>query len=129
MNKVELINLFNKNFNEFLDILIDKFPKEQDFILINILLNTNRLSSGDLINNFSNVLIPNKQLILVKSSEFFINNTSNLFYGLHLTSITSFKPIWNRLNSEEREMLWRWFKLFLNICLEYKKLTLKVIVS
>ena len=121
MNKVELINLFNKNFNEFLDILIDKFPKEQDFILINILLNTNRLSSGDLINNFSNVLIPNKQIILDKSSEFFINNTSNLFYGLHLTSITSFKPIWNRLNSEEREMLWRWFKLFLNICLEYKK--------
>ena len=121
MNKVELINLFNKNFNEFLDILIDKFPKEQDFILINILLNTNRLTPGDLIHNFSNVLIPNKQLILDKSPEFFINNTSNLFYGIQLTSITSFKPIWNRLHPEEREMLWRWFKLFLNICLEYEK--------
>lgn len=121
MNKVELINLFNKNFNEFLDILIDKFPKEQDFILINILLNTNRLSCSDLLENFSNFLIPNKNLILEKSPEFFINNTSNLFYGINLTSITSFKPIWNRLQSEEREMLWRWFKLFLNICLEYKK--------
>ncbi len=121
MNKVELINLFNKNFNEFLDILIDKFPKEQDFIVINILLNTNRLSSSDLIHNFSNVLIPNKQLILDKSPDFFINKTSNLFYGIQLTSISSFKPIWNRLHSEERELLWRWFKLFLNICIEYEK--------
>ena len=123
MNKTELINLFNKNFNDFLDILIDKFPKEQDFILISILLKTQRISYVDLIHNFSSVLTPNKQLILNKSSDFFIYKTSNMFYGIneHINSSNSFKRIWNHLQTEEREMLWKWFKLFLNICLEHEK--------
>ncbi len=123
MNKIELINLFNKSFNDFLDILIDKFPKEQDFILINILLNTQRLNPLDLMLHFSNILIPNKQLILDKSPDFFIYKTSHMFYGIneHINTSNSFKRIWNHLHDEEREMLWKWFKLFLNICSEYYK--------
>ena len=123
MNKSELITLFNNNFNQFLDILIEKFPKEQDFILINILINTQRVYCVDLIRNFSSVLIPNKQLILDRSPDFFINNSSNIFVGINdlITSSSSFKRIWKSLSLEERDMMWRWFKLFLNICLEYEK--------
>lgn len=123
MNKSELINIFNNNFNQFLDILIEKFPKEQDFILINILINTQRVYCVDLIRNFSSVLIPNKQLILDRSPDFFINNSSNIFVGINdlITSSSSFKRIWKSLSLEERDMMWRWFKLFLNICLEYEK--------
>lgn len=123
MNKSELINLFNKNFNDFLDILIEKFPKEQDFILINILINTQRIYSVDLIHNFSSVLLPHKQLILDKSPDFFLHNSSYIFVGLNelIVSTNSFKRIWNRLSTEERDMMWRWFKLFLNICVEYEK--------
>ncbi len=123
MNKSELINLFNNNFNQFLDILIEKFPKEQDFILINILINTQRVYCVDLIRNFSSVLIPNKQLILDRSPDFFINNSSNIFVGINdlITSSNSFKRIWKSLSLEERDMMWRWFKLFLNICIEYEK--------
>ena len=123
MNKIELIDLFNKSFNDFLDILIDKFPKEQDFILINILLNTQRLKHSDIMLNLSNILIPNKQLILDKSPDFFINKVSHMFYGIneHINSSNSFKRIWNHLQDEEREMMWKWFKLFLNICSEYYK--------
>ena len=91
MNKTELINLFNNSFNEFLDILIEKFPKEQDFILINILLNTQRLKHPDIMLNLSNILIPNKQLILDKSPDFFIHKTSHMFYGIneHINSSKS----------------------------------------
>jgi len=123
MNKIELIDLFNKSFNDFLDILIDKFPKEQDFILINILLNTQRLKHSDIMLNLSNILIPNKQLILDKSPDFFINKVSHMFYGIneHINSSNSFKRIWNHLQDEEREMMWKWVKLFLNICSEYYK--------
>ncbi len=123
MNKSELINLFNNNFNQFLDILIEKFPKEQDFILINILINTQRIYCVDLIHNFMNVLIPNKHLILDRSPEFFINNSSQIFVGINesVSSTNSFKRIWKSLSPEERDMMWRWFKLFLNICLEYEK--------
>jgi len=123
MNKTELINLFNNSFNEFLDILIEKFPKEQDFILINILLNTQRLKHSDIMLNLSNILIPNKQLILDKSPDFFIHKVSHMFYGIneHINPSNSFKRIWNHLQDEEREMMWKWFKLFLNICSEYYK--------
>ena len=124
LNSIELIGIFIKNIEEFLDTLINHFPKEHNFILLKILLNTNRINYDTLLTSFSSTLIPNKQLILDKNPDFFINGCNLIFKDInqHIIGTDTFKRVWlsPRLTEDEREILWRWFKLFLNISLEYK---------
>lgn len=124
LNNSELIGIFRKNIDDFLDTLINHFPKEHNFILLKILLNTNRISYDSLLKSFSSTLLPNKQLIIDKNNDFFINNCSSIFKDIsqHINGADTFKRVWlyPRLTDEERDILWRWFKLFLNISIEYK---------
>jgi hypothetical protein len=124
LNNIELISIFNKNIDDFLDTLISHFPKDHNFILLKILLNTGRINYDSLLISFADTLIPNKQLILDKNPDFFITKCSHIFKDInqHISGTDTFKRVWMspRLTEEEREILWRWFKLFLNISIEYK---------
>jgi hypothetical protein len=124
LNNSELVGIFKKNIDDFLDTLINHFPKEHNFILLKILLNTNRINYESLLKSFSSTLVPNKQLIIDKNQDFFINNCSPIFKDIsqHINGSDTFKRVWlyPRLTDEERDILWRWFRLFLNISLEYK---------
>ena len=49
--------------------------------------------------------------------------SSNLFDGLSNSKVSHFKNIWlsSSLTDDDREQLWKWFKLFANIVVKYNE--------
>jgi len=118
-NKIELLRLFKDNLIKFFDAIIEQFPKETDFILIRVLI-SDQIPVQDIMKTFSFRITPYIDMIKNKDQRFFIES-SNLFDGLSNSKVSHFKNIWlsSSLTDDDREQLWKWFKLFANIVVKY----------
>jgi hypothetical protein len=126
MNKDELVRLFKHKLLTFLDILIEQFPKERDFPLLKLGIKTRMVSVKDTLKEFTTVILPHKDMVLNKDEEFFLSKCGTLLSGTEVTTdeLDHFKKIWtsDSLTDDDKENLWKWFKLFLDIAIEYNKL-------
>ena len=125
MNKPELVKLFKERLLTFLDILIEQFPKERDFPLLKFGINTRMVSVKDTLKEFTTVIIPHKEMVLNKDEDFFLTKCGSLLSGTEVTKdeMDHFKKIWtsDSLTEDDKENLWIWFKLFLDIAIQYDK--------
>jgi len=125
MNKPELVKLFKERLLTFLDILIEQFPKERDFPLLKFGINTRMVSVKDTLKEFTTVIIPHKEMVLNKDEDFFLTKCGSLLSGTEVTNdeMDHFKKIWtsDSLTEHDKENLWIWFKLFLDIAIQYDK--------
>ena len=125
MNKDELVRLFKHRLLTFLDILIEQFPKERDFPLLKLGIKTRMVSVKDTLKEFTAGILPHKEMVLNKDEEFFLTKCGSLLSGTEVTTdeLDHFKKIWtsDSLTEDDKENLWKWFKLFLDIAVEYDK--------
>lgn len=128
MNKEELIRIFKDRFEAFLNVLIDQFPNEKDFVILQLGIRGEVISPEKVLINFSKAIVPFKEMVLNKDEDFFLTKFDSVLLSLYSDKLKNkntnyFKRIWTTptLNEDDRNSLWKWVKLFLNIVIEYDK--------
>jgi len=114
--KTQLVNFF--------DELIESFPKEVDFIVYRIAVN-DQIPITTLIDHITEELCPLQELVEKRDEKLFLSHNI-LFEKLqeerHVgTHINYIKNLWinGKLDKDDKEVLWTWYKLFLSIGLKY----------
>ena len=124
-NKTELLVLLKNQLINFLDELIDSFPRESDFVIFRIFL-SNQIPIEEVMNYIANTLLPLQDMIKTKDDNFFLNN--NILFGDFnsdkMRKVNHFKELWQstEIDKEDRNVIWRWFSSFINIASKYKNL-------
>jgi hypothetical protein len=121
--KLQLMAEFRTQLVTFLDELIEQFPQEGDFVIIRIFIK-DQVPVADVIGRFIRDLLPLKDQVKSRNQDFFLQNTI-LYTGASLANdkINHFKDLWlsKQLDENDREIIWRWMDLFINIAYKYQK--------
>lgn len=126
MNNKELLKLFKSNVLSFLDNVISVFPKETHFIFFKLAVKSGLVSEKKILKDFSEIIIPHKEMVLQRNEEFFLTKCKSLVSNLPNVKdddVDHFKNMWTseQLTDEDRENIWKYFILFLNIALKYEE--------
>jgi hypothetical protein len=128
MNKEELVRIFKERLEAFLNVLIDQFPLEKDFVILQLGVRGEIIPPEKTLINFTKAIIPHKDMVLNKDKEFFLTKCDTVLLSMYSDKLKNkntnyFKRIWGSetLTEDDRNNLWKWFKLFLNIAIEYDK--------
>jgi hypothetical protein len=121
--RIKYVRDFRDQLVIFLDELIDQFPLEGDFVIIRIFIK-DQLPMFDVIGRFIRDLLPLKEQVTKRDTGFFIKNTL-LYTGASLASekVNHFKELWlsDKLDDNDREIIWKWMDLFISIADKYYK--------
>jgi hypothetical protein len=107
----------------FLDDITSVVPEETDLLLLQALIKSvSQVSPGLIMQNFMEFVYPLREKIQNKDESFFLNN-ENIFGDIEKSKVNHFKHIWqsNKLTPEDREMIWKWFSVFILVCEKEKK--------
>jgi hypothetical protein len=136
MSELEVLLKFKKTLVAFIDELIATLPQEGDLVIIRIFLN-DQVSIKTVIDNFIIKLNfipeqnnPNKVNIqkLLKDRNEYVLLENNLFFAdLGKDKINHFKKIWrsDRLDQEDRKVIWKWVDSLIDQSEKYKKILIK----
>jgi len=121
MESIQILNEFKKNLVSFFDELIDQFPEEGDFVLIRILIN-DQLPVTEVMSYFIKEILPHRELIKSKDERIF-TELNILHFGMDKGKPNSIKKVWksNKVDKEDRDVIWRWFDSFLFLVDKYQK--------
>ena len=122
MNRIDLLIYFKENILKFFDALIELLPKEGDLIMIRVML-TSQIPIENALKIFASRIVPNGEMVKAKDERFFLECT-DLFAGIRKDRVSYFKDLWasGTLTPQDKEQLWKWFKLFLLIALRFQTL-------
>jgi hypothetical protein len=116
---LKILNKFHNSLVNFFDELVEMFPNEQEFILLRILIK-DQIPSTQIMSYFEFAL-KNKQImssIENRDDNFFLDNL--LFSKINKSDI--FKKIWiNKLNEDDKNIIWKWVDSFMKLTEEYIK--------
>lgn len=105
---------------DFMDELVDQYPREGDFVIY-------RISIKDIVPiqtimlYFTEKILPLSSLIKDRDEKFFLENNI-LFSELDkegLCSVNYFRQMWKNLGSADRLTLWKWFDMFVTYTERY----------
>ena len=121
MSKLQVLIDFKTSLVNFLDELIEQFPEEGDLVVARIFLN-DQVPTEQIMNVVICKILPLKELVKKKDENFFINNNI-LFEQLNKDKVNRFKILWrsDRLDNEDRLVIWRWYELFISLAEKYQK--------
>lgn len=119
LSRLDILKLFKTNLIKFLDALIEQFPSEGDLAVLRVFL-SEQIPIEDVLVIFSKRLLPYKQMIINKDEKFFIEG-DDVFKGVSSDTVSYCKNIWlsEKITSEDKEQIWKWFKLFVNLSEKY----------
>lgn len=111
--KMTIMYEFRTQLLNFLDELMSQFPEESDFIIIRIFMK-DQVPVYDVLGRFIRDLLPLKKQVDDRDEDFFLHNT--LLYvqnGLAENKVNHFQKLWssNKLDANDREMIWKWMDL------------------
>lgn len=120
-NKIELLKMFKEKVIQFFDALIELLPDEGDFWMLRIMFEA-QIPIESAIKMFSERITPYADMVKNKDERFFIECT-DLFSGIRKDKVSYFKDLWTsgKLTNDDKEALWKWFKLFLHLANQYEK--------
>ena len=121
--KIYLLNHFRDQLVNFLDEIIEQFPRECDFVLIRMFIK-DQLPVGDIMGRFIRDILPLHEYVKNRDDGFFLNN-SILYTGgnINLEKVDHFKEIWSsdKLDEEDRNIIWQWMECLFTISQKYKQ--------
>ena len=119
LSKFQILALFKDNLIKFLDALIEKLPQERELITMRVLF-SDQIPIESSMERFASRIIPYEELIN-NSDESFIVNNNDLFSGITSSKVSYMKKIWysSSFTQEDKEELWKWFKIFLKLAKLY----------
>jgi hypothetical protein len=122
MSKTTILTTFNKQLTQFIDELIEQFPKEPELILLRVAIGGGQLSTEDIIKEFSMRILPHQERIKIRDEKFFLEDMK-LFEGADKSNVIKFKKLWTsaKLDKEDKDVIWAWFDLFVKLTLQYNK--------
>jgi hypothetical protein len=120
LNKVDILKLFKTNLIKFLDALIEQMPSEGDLIFLRIMFDS-QIPMEEAISIFCERIMPYQEMVKTKDDRFFLEGT-DLFSGLQKEKVSYFKDLWlsPQFTSEDKDEIWKWFRLFLNIAIKWQ---------
>lgn len=118
---IKILQDFKSNLISFFDELIEQFPNESQFILTRIIIK-DQVSPDFIMNYFISSVLPCKEMIKSRDEKFF-TDLNVIYFGL-AENAASFKNLWlqNKLDSDDKVVMWKWMDLFINLAEKYKKL-------
>ena len=122
-NLVDLLTLFKDHIIQFFDALLELLPKEQDLYMLRIMFES-QIPIDSAMKIFASRIIPYGDMVKNKDERFFIECT-DLFSGIRKDRVSYFKDLWTSgtLTVQDKESLWKWFRVFLHYALQYQKMT------
>ena len=122
INKTVLQQKFKENLLEFFSELVIQFPHEADLIVLRMIMK--EMTAELLIDRFINDILHLKDKVIQRDSTFFLEN--RLLYvdaKLDESKTNHFKELWQKnIDDEDRETIWQWFDVLINISEEYNRL-------
>jgi len=123
-HRMKLVREFQTQLIRFMDELIEQFPAVSDFVIYRIFLE-NQISPFDLIGKFIRDLLPLKEKVDLRDEKFFIENTFIYTKGqVNDNKVDFFTKLWmsGDLDEQDRDVIWKWMDVFLQIAGKYKTL-------
>lgn len=120
--KIDLLIKFKNTLVSFIDEIIEQFPQDSDLIICRIYIK-DQIPTENLINMFIKYFLPQKQLVMNKDEEFFLNGTKEFFEDLNIKS-NVFQKVWlsNVLDDDDRDIIWEWINSIITIVDKYNNL-------
>ena len=125
MSELKLLQTFKNQIINFLDELIQQFPDEAEFLIIRIFVK-DQIPLGDVLGRFIQLCLPFQSQIDAKDENFFLESDIivNALGGNKIGQdvMDKLKSLWksDRLDEEDREMIWKWLALFFKLAKTYK---------
>lgn len=114
---MDYLEKFNNTFNEFIDDIINLFPKDADLRMYkNLLLAALCVNDKAIVTVFKESVVENYgQQLLAKDETFFLNHdyseyTVNEEYNAIINKIRSY---WTTMNEENHNTIWKYFKVLI----------------
>jgi hypothetical protein len=107
---------------EFLDELIEQFPKEAQLILARLYLST-QVGEEDLMKAFITEVLPLKNVIEIRDEKFFLESNANVLQKCDSSILDHFRLLWksSALDDDDKEVIWKWFDMFILLSENYQK--------
>jgi len=120
-HKILLIKEFKTQLVNFLDELIDLFPKEGDLILIRIFIK-DQIPMADVLGRYQRDILPFEHKIMSRDEHFFLDHP--FLYAktpLGEEKVNHFKDLWTKgiLSLEDKLTVWKWMDVFNIIAKRY----------
>ena len=124
MSELGYLKDFKTQMVNFLDELVEQFPEEPTFVLIRIFVN-DKIPIQDVLGRFIRDCLPYKNYVAKKDDKFFLE--SDVIYQHSVSEAecedeaNKFRDLWksNRLDDDDRVVIWDWFILFFKIAEGY----------
>ena len=112
---------FHNQMIKFIDELIEQFPSYSEFVLFRIFLK-NQMSPGKLMKTFMKNAYPHKEDVYNKNDNIF-TVMDDMITLLTNSKKKTFQTLWesNEIDSDDRDIIWQWMKLFIKLCDNYHK--------
>lgn len=118
---LHIVKEFRDQLVNFLDEIIEQFPRECDFVLIRMFIK-DQVPIYDVLGRFIRDILPLKKYIDERDENFFLNHTI-LYTGGNINDdkIDHFKTLWKSetLDEENREVIWQWMNCLFTIADKY----------
>lgn len=128
INESEYLEMFNKKLLEFAKDLVYIFPTVSSFYTFKTACEWSICIDKSSPQSFFNTLVvePFKDKILVKDESFFLYESYEEYseymnhYGHDLNLVNKLKQIWQTLDDENKEIIWKYMQVLLCISLKCK---------
>jgi hypothetical protein len=123
LSKLEILKIFSEKFVEFLDCILEIFPTDQNILFIRTFFSQGQFPVETAMRILKNNITPVADIIRKRDESFFTSNASDeLFSGISDTHVIKWRTIWtsDRLDAEDKECIWQWITLFLNLAEKYE---------
>jgi hypothetical protein len=115
--QIDIMEVFKRNMMEFIDELVEQYPKEGDLIVIRFFL-SEQTPTETLIQQFISRVLPHRERIEKRNEIFFIEN-DNIFGASPKDKVLHFKKLYITMNNDDRKTLWSWFDSFVSLADKY----------
>jgi hypothetical protein len=128
MSEFEVLTEFKTQLILFFDELITQFPTEGDLVVIRLFF-SNQIPTQNIINIFNHKINTNDQelrkMVKERNDLFFLEH--NIFDSLGKEKVIHFKKLWRseRLDKEDKEVIWKWIDAFIYLGDKYAKIMCK----
>ena len=116
--KVQVINL--------IDDLLEICPDEKDILFVRLYFDCN-IDQYKLMDGFERWVYPWKKEIKIKDERFFKEN-DHIFGPLPTEKVSYFKTKFEdgTFEAEDKEMIWKYFQIYIKLIKKYRKLNKKI---
>ncbi len=118
---VDILQRLKRGIMQFIDDLIEIFPKETDLIIIRVFFE-DQVPIGTIADSFISHVLPHKEMVAKRNEKFFLED-DNIFGMLDTGKVLHFKKLWQSklLEEDDREVVWSYFDTFITLSEAYKK--------